>query len=195
MAEKKQVTEKVQSPHIRLTEGYETQNKHSEIAELPADDFFDFLESSSLDELEEYIQTTKTETPVNYEGSMAIKDSSFSQDASKDIVSTILWWELRRPLFNLIIGLCGLITLIALSILNNAPPAYLVFGSLGYFLTINAVYTFAWLFEVIVQMILGRKEKSIGPKLFKLGTTFSVMLTLSIAILLPLMLLISRPFG
>jgi hypothetical protein len=103
-------------------------------------------------------------------------------DYRRTTLSTIAWWESRRGAFNLIVGITGLITLVALKVITNIPPAFPT--PLGwqpvvaYGLLANVCYTFGWTIEVALRQIIGKRAPAIGPALFRQGIAFSVGLTL-----------------
>ena len=93
----------------------------------------------------------------------------------------LLWWELRRILYNIIVLAFGIICLMIISAIVNVrsgedlvePLAIIGFGILC-----NLGYSLGWLTE-----IFRKKDKKYGPKMFKIGlrfTLFFVFLPLAI---------------
>lgn len=164
-----------------------------ELLDLPADDFFDLLESSSLDELENMIVGFESASCVN--GAVSLPGPQGKPIDKKGMLDTFLFWELRRPLFNLIIGLCGMVVLITVSLLNHAPSLFLFSGALYHFITINIVYTLAMAVDLVLRTVIERRSERDSRKLLKAVTLFSVLFTLTVAVILPLTMLLTRPFG
>lgn len=99
----------------------------------------------------------------------------------------VLWWELRRIPFNLIIGATGIFTCVFLfglemllknDILDNLlpdPPAIAIFG---YGLLANVCFTGGWIIELLAKALFREQSKYFGEILFLCGMIFSVALTL-----------------
>src|SRR5205809_1340594 len=88
----------------------------------------------------------------------------------------VQWWESRRPMYNVIVGVTGVGTLIyanAISMLfrhqwMDIPwEAVLVYG-----LGANAFYTLGWGVENVVERWLERPVYGLGPALFRYGLVF-----------------------
>ena len=158
----------------------------TQVENLPAAEFCNLLERSSLSELESILNSLNE--------SERQKSHKRKKDG-RSLASVILWWELRRPVFNLIVGLCGLLTLIALSIVNHAPGYYLLIGTITYFVVLNLSYTTVWMIDLVVHYFSRGKGAKFREKLFQQGTVFSVMVTLALTVLLPVTLLFVAPWG
>jgi hypothetical protein len=105
------------------------------------------------------------------------------------------WWELRRPLYNALVGIVGLITIGAMVAVGSFcerrggasigipdPPLFALAGVFVYGVAANTCYTGGWITELLVARIWHADTKSFGPIAFVLGTTFSALLTLSPAL-------------
>jgi hypothetical protein len=111
--------------------------------------------------------------------------------------AVIRWWESRRIFFNIVIGCAGLITCILLIVcaVVSEPivgeaiglpdgPLLGVFGIFFYALLANLFYTSGSICELLARKITTiEKSASFGLKLFRAGVTFSILLTLSPAVL------------
>ncbi len=96
--------------------------------------------------------------------------------------AVILWWELRRPLYNLIVGIGGIISLLIIFTADQLPPAltfeeaeleplsFLIAGFLA-----NIFYTSGWFCELIVRRILKEKAEYFGPVAFSMVIIFSLL--------------------
>jgi len=96
--------------------------------------------------------------------------------------SLLMWWESRRMIYNGIVGVTGLFTLLVIRLIAFVPPGVpfpfdwrpvAAYGVLA-----NVCYTFGWAIESVAQRIWGEKCPTIGPALFRQGLAFSVGLTL-----------------
>ena len=97
----------------------------------------------------------------------------------------ILWWELRRFLYNFIVLFFGIVSLTIISALVNVPLGEdLVepFAIIGFGFLCNLGYTLGWLTEIFRE-----KNNNYAPKMFKIGlciTLFFVVLPLLIHLFL-----------
>lgn len=157
---------------------------------MSADAFLSLVECADERELEVLARTIEESQAAKFKPFQLFGCDPPAKEPQSPI-SVILWWEFRRPAYNLIIGLCGTLTLIALSTLNHAPIAFLAMGALSYGCTANICYTFGWILELLARSVYEQKAKNIGPVLFKLGTVFSVLVTLAITIMLPQILFLT----
>jgi hypothetical protein len=108
-----------------------------------------------------------------------------------DAKDVIAWWEARRPLYNLMVGLAGLLScmviasdLLATAYVRHAevegpdPPIFVVFGIVAYGVGANMCYTLGWLAELATRKILPGQSERLAVLSFKIGLVFSVFLTL-----------------
>ena len=95
--------------------------------------------------------------------------------------AVIGWWERRRPLFNLVVGATGLVTLSVLGLAAGgvifAQPG-LWLGVTAYGVAANVCYSFGAPLELLLERWLGRETYGLGPALFRYGLVYSVGLTL-----------------
>lgn len=109
--------------------------------------------------------------------------------------SIILWWEARRIPYNLIVGATGLIPLIVLSAMSSsAVYSGTFFAVLAYGIMANICYTSGWIAELIARKVFAEKANHFGPIALFLGTSFSVLLTLSPLILMACIFFLSMIF-
>jgi len=84
----------------------------------------------------------------------------------------ILWWELRRLLYNLILGTVGMIGLFVVHV--TIPLIYLLIGFM-----LNLFYTFGWISELfVVRKLFPEQIQRVYPKRF-----FLIYLLVSIILL------------
>ena len=95
----------------------------------------------------------------------------------------VLWWEARRIPFNVIVGLYGLVCLVAFfwAITTSGhlqagedavEPLALLAAPIG----INLLYTLGWLVEVPSRLVASNLTPQFGPSLLKLGLGLGVLL-------------------
>ena len=117
--------------------------------------------------------------------------------AASSARDVILWWEVRRIPYNLIVGTAGILTCvvavgvgIAAETLFNSefgmpdPPIFAVLAVLLYGILANVCYTGGWIFELVVRKLRPVDADRIAVTSFCLGLIFSVVLTLAPGILI-----------
>lgn len=103
----------------------------------------------------------------------------------------ILWWELRRIPFNLVVGLLGImtcITVLGTVVPDNGEPLggepfLMMMGIFCYGIAANICYTGGWIVEIITKRCWREKAVRLGENSFALGFLFSAFLTLLPALL------------
>jgi hypothetical protein len=103
----------------------------------------------------------------------------------RNIFQIIIWWEIMRFFYNLIIFFFGTIILTIISCIVNVPQGVDVFepfAIIGFIILCNFGYTLGWLTEISIK-----KSKTYATKMFKNGLYFTIsviMVPLFIHILL-----------
>jgi len=97
--------------------------------------------------------------------------------------SIIGWWELRRVLYNLVLGLVGGVSY-ALFVVLMSPmlepgedavePLALPVGVV----LANVAFTGGWVVELLVRLIWRERYPYLGPTLLKLGLVFTLAVLL-----------------
>ena len=94
---------------------------------------------------------------------------------------TILWWEKRRPFYNLFVGLLGISSFIAFLFIMSQPgmvkPGEDAVEPLAMLLSpipINFCYTLGWIVEVITLGTGKGSQEYSGPALMKFGIAISL---------------------
>ncbi|NLX96533.1 MAG: hypothetical protein GXY83_10190 [Rhodopirellula sp.] len=97
--------------------------------------------------------------------------------------STIVWWELRRIPFNILVAVYGTACLIiffwAITTSGQLGPgedAVEPVALLATPLVINALYTLGWLVEVPVRWFVPSLSSRLGPVLLKVGLGLGTVL-------------------
>ena len=107
-----------------------------------------------------------------------------SSNHERSFWQVIVWWELRRIPFNLVVGLSGTLSLLLFQWFNKFPPklipeptvdplAVILFGAGA-----NFFYTSGWIAELILRELRPESELNLGPQLLILGSLLSVLLAL-----------------
>src|SRR5205807_3249593 len=114
----------------------------------------------------------------------------------------MLWWESRRIVYNAVVGATGAVTiavLVASSMIRGddcgipSPPLFALLAIVAYGAMANVCYTLGELTELAARVILGKDGASeLARVSFVAGVLLSVVLTISPAVILPLLRLASR---
>jgi hypothetical protein len=94
----------------------------------------------------------------------------------------LTWWESRRLIYNVVVGLTGVITLGIIGAISLIPPGLPrlvppIQAILAYGLLANVCYTFGPVIEIGLQKLWKDRVLPVGPALFRQGLSFSVGLT------------------
>ncbi len=99
--------------------------------------------------------------------------------------SIVGWWERRRPVYNLVLGVAGVVSLGAHALFTLLPPRSASpdvplgpVGVLAYALLANLCYTAGPAVDLYIRRRWGTAYAAVGPTLFRYGFAFSVGLTL-----------------
>jgi len=93
------------------------------------------------------------------------------------IISNVKWWESRRLLFNIIVGLSGMLAGLSIYTLDDFFIG--IWFVLFYGIIVNLFYTLGWVLEVL-NIIYFDGKYSVGEikgALFFVGTSMSVLIT------------------
>jgi hypothetical protein len=104
----------------------------------------------------------------------------------------ILWWELRRFWYNLIVGPIAIASWFVIGSIfltnpkNNASSVTggLMFGCLISAIVANVCYTGGWIVELLTRKIWRERAIYFGEISFALGLVFSILLTVFPALIL-----------
>lgn len=99
-------------------------------------------------------------------------------DDNRPWIRIILWWEIRRLLYNLLLIVFGIFSLIMLSFIVKdlwsffSPPIFFLMWT-GIFLIIaNMLYTSGWIFQLLTRNSSNTFINRIRPKVFIYGLLF-----------------------
>jgi len=93
-------------------------------------------------------------------------------DEPRNWIQVILWWELRRIPYNVVLVLAGVTSGVIFFWLARAGPH--VFAALLAFLGANLCYTGGWITELLVRAGGGQNYRRFGPRALKAGLAFSL---------------------
>jgi len=129
---------------------------------------------------------------------MTLQKLLFEPTLVRSVPRVVRWWESRRLVYNLAVGVTGLGTLAYTSALSwlmrghwMLPPWQVI---VAYGLAANACYTLGWATEIAVERWLKRPVFGMGPALFRHGLVFSIGLTAIPAAIMTLVAVLSQIF-
>lgn len=155
---------------------------------MPLEEFLSTLDSSSPEEIESLLglaNERKAKLPAKLVKDF-IKPLMAVPDGDRSALNVVAWWEARRMVFNLIVGACGLPTLLVLLFFHVSSAWFLLTGTIEYAIVANLCYTLGWMAELVTRAMFKEKSRHMGPMLLTLGLVFSVAITLACAVFLPL---------
>lgn len=113
---------------------------------------------------------------------MTLTKLLFEPTLVRSPLSVVRWWESRRPLYNLAVGVTGLGVLgysVGLELLlGNGLLEFPLIGVVAYGIAANVCYTLGPAAEMTIEKFLKRPVYGLGPALFRYGLVFSLGLTL-----------------
>ncbi len=109
----------------------------------------------------------------------------------RNMLSILLWWETRRVIYNIVVGMCGLPGVFLL-LLAHEPLGFITFGVLFYAFMANVCYTAGAVSETVARQWFGIKVKDYAPVAFSLGTAFSIALTLFCSVVCTLVFIFAK---
>ena len=103
-------------------------------------------------------------------------------DLRRSPITLLAWWERRRPAYNLIVGVTGLVTVATIEIISALTPSVTfhvpLVAVLVYGVAANVCYSLGFALETTFEWLWGNEVAPVGPVLFRQGLLFSVGLTL-----------------
>jgi len=107
----------------------------------------------------------------------------------------IVWWELRRIPFNILMLVVGVLSVSSILVLGSyfvqpgedvIEPFAVIAGVVVYGVLANLAYTLGWISELLWSWGDTARTEPMRPRVFRIGLAFSVALTLLPAVLIPL---------
>lgn len=149
------------------------------LKDLPLDDFLNFLEQSSPEQLESFLnQLAPSKQPVTQPLRSLFSMLVSIPDEPRGAFSVIAWWEARRVLFNTVVLVCGLPTLAIIYFAGLASLKFTVTGAIEYAILANICYSFGCICELVARSWWKERARHLAPILLTLGLAFSVLLTI-----------------
>ncbi len=105
-------------------------------------------------------------------------------DDSRPWIKIILWWELRRILYNFLLVIFGIFALTVLSLIVKdlwsffSPPLFFLIWTGVFLFLANVFYTSGWVFQLLARNTSNRFINKIRPKVFIYGLIFSFAIQL-----------------
>jgi len=103
------------------------------------------------------------------------------EQSPDDWWQVIIWWEMRRIPFNLLIGIYGIISLAIFfwgiwesELLGPGEDAVEPIALLAAPFAVNICYTFGWIVELPARVLWPSLSRQLGPWLLRLGVAFSL---------------------
>lgn len=162
----------------RKTTNYNIQTE-TILQNMPASDFFSFLEQASAEQLYSLsaIETAST-APIR---ATAPFHNLLEGKHHASLPSMLQWWEARRPFYNLIVALCGLPALFLISAYSHVSAIEVISSVCSYAVCANVCYTLGLPLELMAWMRWRQGSSHVGPLLYTAGTFLSAMVTLGIS--------------
>lgn len=152
----------------------------ADLNRLSADDYLRALENSTPEQLQALIQSFEAESTMG--GSMLFKKVLNVPRGPRSMFAAMYWWEVRRPVYNLAVCLSGLPSILILSMFGSGIPA--LGAAVIYLFCANICYCLGVPAEVVARTFCKEKAENAAPVLLTLGTTFSVILTVFLQVLI-----------
>ena len=87
----------------------------------------------------------------------------------------ILWWELRRILYNLALLVIGTLGVLCMTLVVNGTEDFISgLAIIGFVFFANFFYTFGWIVELFLRLVNKHKAASFGLKSFKVGFIIAI---------------------
>lgn len=204
--------EKLDKEPVRLVEGKEAEKQlpvaasaeqsgdkaapdHEELFSLSADEFLKRLEDMSPEQIQDICSNLEFVSKAKSRANTlkVLGPLVAVPDEPRNWLSIFMWWEARRIIFNLLVGLCGLpVVFVVLG--TGMHLRYVSYGVLEYAVIANICFTAGCIAEVFARRWFGEKVKEFGPVAFTLGTAFSVAFTLFCTLIICLICVVARLF-
>jgi hypothetical protein len=101
----------------------------------------------------------------------------------KNWLKIIIWWELRRILYNVILVIFGLLSLTILSFIIKdiwsffSPPFFFFMLITIFMIFANIFYTSGWIFQLLFRKSKNRLINKVKPKIFIYGLFITAFIT------------------
>lgn len=158
------------------------ERKVVELAKKPdSDEFLRAIEELSPDQIARVLHALNERNNWYAKG---FRQLTTVPEEPRTAMSIVGWWESRRVVFNLLVGVAGLPTVLLLAPLANVY--WILEGVVAYAIAANICYTAGSVSEILARHWWAVKAKHFGPILFTLGLSFSIAITLLAVLYMPL---------
>ena len=123
---------------------------------------------------------------------MKIVERLFAAPPVRNRFDVILWWELRRIPYNLMLAIVGGIDFVPMAIAGMLSPLIAV-GGILFAVAANVCYTAGWITELAWIGPKLESERDFGPRAFRAGLAFSILIA-SVPFWIAIFVLIMRQF-
>lgn len=164
----------------------------STILNASSSEFLDFVDNCSIDQLHKISGIEPAQKPqglISRFPSVAV--FLHTGDGPRQCGAIIRWWETKRLMYNLMVGLAGLPTVFVMlryhelyPDLRVAQPAFITFYVINYAVMANLCYTLGPISELFAGRSFGKSAGHVGSVLWMLGTVFSVAMTLLVFVVM-----------
>lgn len=98
----------------------------------------------------------------------------------------IIWWEKRRPYFNALLLVAGIVAIAIVELVGDRlvkpgedieEPFGLIIGAVAFAIGANVCYSLRWVTELLWSGGDTSKTESLRPRIFRMGVWFSVAVT------------------
>jgi hypothetical protein len=112
----------------------------------------------------------------------------------KQPFDAIVWWEIRRIPYNLILLVAGILTIAIILFIGGhfvkpgedvIEPLGMLFGGICYGIAANLLYTLSWITEILWSGGDTSRTQVLRSKVFRKGLIFSIIITFLPAVLIP----------
>ena len=113
----------------------------------------------------------------------ALTEFLFPAPAPRSVGGIVRWWERRRVIYNVVVGLAGSVSLVTVSLIGALPPGghgmeFSWIPVVGVGVLANLCYLLGPLVETGIEKLSRGQVLPTGPVLYRMGLTFSVGLVL-----------------
>ena len=163
----------------------EVKSSRIDLASMSSEEYMKLLESASAEELALIVESFDQEmVKVKSKKQVPFLEKVLAiPEEPRSIVSVIAWWESRRVLYNVLVGLAGAPMVLLMMVLSTHSFWFILSGSIVYGVLANFCYTLGWMAELVARAAFGKQAANTAPILFTLGTVFSIVITFAISVL------------
>ena len=154
------------------------------LSTLSSEEFLDLLEKASPEQLQ-VMSALGQNARVNTAMLPRLLSTLLAAPGKhNNVLSILMWWEARRPAYNVVVGLCGGLTIAVMGLLFHVYGHHLLSGIVVYGIAANICYSIGAPAEMVAWLLWRDRATHVGPIFLSLGTIFSTALTLGIGLVM-----------